>query len=199
MSKLKKTGSDASDLSQSSTSPSRSPRRADYYVQSPSRDSNDAERTTNSLNSSPLQSPLGSPPWSPCSSSLSPQSHESSSSHFYRFGRTNSLNNSRKGAWRPWKDQFHFEPIQEEGSPNEHESSQCGISRCCHFLLYVVGFMILFSIFCLILSSASRPMKPTITMKVPCFLKLMRKKGSILIGKIEVDFFFFFFEFLGRA
>lgn len=56
MSVLVKTDSEVSSLSQSS--PARSPRRPVYYVQSPSRDSHDGEKTTNSFNSSPVLSPI---------------------------------------------------------------------------------------------------------------------------------------------
>ncbi|KAK9948948.1 hypothetical protein M0R45_004500 [Rubus argutus] len=64
MSVLAKTDSEASSLSHSS--PPRSPLRSSergpvYYVQSPSRDSHDGEKTTNSFQSSPM----GSPPHSP--------------------------------------------------------------------------------------------------------------------------------------
>ncbi|KAJ7944432.1 Late embryogenesis abundant protein [Quillaja saponaria] len=74
MSMLAKTDSEVSSLTQSS--PARSPRRAAYYVQSPSRDSHDGEKTTNSFHSSPLQSPMGSPPHSHSNSSLGPHSRE---------------------------------------------------------------------------------------------------------------------------
>ena len=157
---LAKTDSEVSSLSQSS--PARSPRRPVYYVQSPSRDSHDGEKTTNSFQSSPLQSPLGSPPHSHSNSSLGPHSRESSSTRFSGSRKNNSSN--RKNAWKPWKDQFH--PIEEEGLLDPHDASQHGLSRRCYFLAFVMGFIVLFTVFSLILWGASRPQKPTIAMKV---------------------------------
>ncbi|GMP27968.1 hypothetical protein CsSME_00003718 [Camellia sinensis var. sinensis] len=55
-----KTDSEVTSLAPSS--PTRSPRRPVYYVQSPSRDSShDGEKTTNSFHSTPIISPMGSP------------------------------------------------------------------------------------------------------------------------------------------
>lgn len=159
---LAKTDSEASSLSQSS--PARSPRRPVYYVQSPSRDSHDGEKTTNSFHSSPLQSPLGSPPHSHSNSSLGPHSRESSSTRFSGSRKTSGSN--RKGGWRPWKDQF--QAIEEEGLLDPHDAAKHGLPRRCYFLAFAVGFIALFSVFSLILWGASRPQKPAITMKVPC-------------------------------
>nr|GME09777.1 Late embryogenesis abundant protein, LEA-14 [Ipomoea batatas] len=50
-----KTDSEVTSLAPSS------PNRAVYYVQSPSRDSHDGEKTTNSFHSTPILSPMGSP------------------------------------------------------------------------------------------------------------------------------------------
>lgn len=160
---LAKTDSEVSSLSQSS--PARSPRRPVYFVQSPSRDSHDGEKTTNSFQSSPLQSPLGSPPHSHSNSSLGPHSRESASTRFSGSRKSNGSN--RKGAWRPWKDQFHA--IEEEGLLDGQDAAQHGIPRRCYFLAFVVGFVLLFSVFSLILWGASRPQKPLVTVKVHCF------------------------------
>ncbi|MED6149334.1 hypothetical protein PIB30_061363 [Stylosanthes scabra] len=93
---LAKTDSEVSSLSQSS--PARSPRRAVYYVQSPSRDSShDGEKTTNSFQSSPLQSPLGSPPHSHSNSSLGPHSRESASTRFSGSRKNNSAGADMSG------------------------------------------------------------------------------------------------------
>ncbi|KAF5961181.1 hypothetical protein HYC85_002390 [Camellia sinensis] len=60
MSMHAKTDSEVTSLAPSS--PTRSPRRPVYYVQSPSRDSShDGEKTTNSFHSTPIISPMGSP------------------------------------------------------------------------------------------------------------------------------------------
>lgn len=162
MSMLAKTDSEVSSLSQSS--PARSPRRAVYYVQSPSRDSShDGEKTTNSFQSSPLQSPSGSPPHSHSNSSLGPHSRESASTRFSGSRKSNAANRN-KGPWRPWKDNFHA--IEEEGLLDPNGDEQQGLPRRCYFLAFVVGFALLFSVFSLILWGASRPQKPAITVKV---------------------------------
>ncbi|CAL1398920.1 unnamed protein product [Linum trigynum] len=44
------------------SSPTRSPRRPAYFVQSPSRDSHDGEKTTTSCHSTPVLSPVAPPP-----------------------------------------------------------------------------------------------------------------------------------------
>lgn len=159
---LIKTDSEVSSLSQSS--PARSPHRPGYFVQSPSRDSsNDGEKTTNSLQSSPLQSPVGSPPHSHSNSSLGPHSRESASTRFSGARKSNASN--RKGSnWRPLKDQFNA--IEEEGLLDPNDASQHGFQRRCYFLAFVVGFFMLFAVFSLILWGASRPQKPAITVKV---------------------------------
>ena len=175
MSVLVKTDSEVSSLTQSS--PARSPRRPVYYVQSPSRDSHDGEKTTNSFNSSPVRSPMGSPPHSHSNSSLGPHSRESSSTRFsgsLKPGSRKNNNNSQRKGWKPWKDQF--DSIEEEGLLNDGDGNPHGFSRRCYFLAFLVGFFLLFSSFSLILWGASRPQKPTITMKVKKFILFLKRK-----------------------
>ncbi|KAI4314974.1 hypothetical protein L6164_027828 [Bauhinia variegata] len=172
MSTLVKTDSEVSSLSHSS--PGRSPRRPVYYVQSPSRDSHDCEKTTNSFQSSPLQSPLGSPPRSHSNSSLGPDSRESSSTRFSRWRKSNGSN--RKGGWRPWKDPFHA--IEEEGLLEGHDGAEHGIPRRCYFLAFVVGFLALFSVFSLILWGVSHTQKPNIRLKSIIFDQFVIQAGA---------------------
>ncbi|CAL0312813.1 unnamed protein product [Lupinus luteus] len=171
---LAKSDSELSSLSQSSHS--RSPRRPAYFVQSPSRDSSNDEKTTNSFNSSPFQSPLGSPPHSHSNSSLGPHSRDSSSTRFSGARKSNGSN--RKG-WRPWKEPF--DTIEEEGFLDGHDDER-GFQRRCYFLGFVVGFFVLFSIFSLILWGASRPLKPVITMKSIAFDKFAIQAGADMSG-----------------
>ncbi|OIW09712.1 hypothetical protein TanjilG_21238 [Lupinus angustifolius] len=172
---LAKSDSELSSLSHSS--PSRSPRRPVYFVQSPSRDSsNDGEKTTNSFNSSPLQSPLGSPPHSHSNSSLGPHSRESSST---RFSGARKSNGSNRRGWRPWKEQF--ETIEEEGLLDGHDDAR-RFQRRCYFLAFVVGFFVLFSVFSLILWGASRPQKPAITIKSIVFDQFVIQAGADMSG-----------------
>lgn len=163
---LAKTDSEVSSLTQSSPTRSRDGLRAVYYVQSPSRDSsNDGEKTTNSFNSSPLQSPLGSPPHSHSNSSLGPHSRESSSTRYSASRKSSQAShNNRKGNWRPWKDQFNA--IEEEGLLDDDDDADRGFPRRCYFPAFVVCFFVLFTVFSLILWAASRPQKPAIFLKV---------------------------------
>lgn len=159
---LSKTDSEVSSLTQSS--PTRSPRRAVYYVQSPSRDSHDGEKTTNSFHSTPVLSPMGSPPHSHSNSSLGPHSSRESASTRLSASlkpQHHRKNNDRKSR-KPWKE---FDAIEEEGLL-DGENFHSGVSCRFYFLTFVVGFFVLFSLFSLILWGASKPQKPTVTMKV---------------------------------
>lgn len=168
--RLSKTDSEVSSLTQSS--PTRSPRPLVYYVQSPSRDSHDGEKTTNSFHSTPVPSPMGSPPHSHSNSSLGPHSsRESSSTRLsgsLKPHRKNNNDGNHKDRNKPWMKEF--DAIEEEGLLHG-DGIQHGLStRRCYFLAFVVGFFMLFSLFSLILWGASRPQKPTITMKVSYLL-----------------------------
>ncbi|KAK8517528.1 hypothetical protein V6N13_127699 [Hibiscus sabdariffa] len=164
LAQLSKTDSEVSSLSQSS--PARSPRRQMYYVQSPSRDSHDGEKTTNSFNSTPVLSPMGSPPHSHSNSSLGPHSSRESSStrlsgslkpHRKHDGSRKARNNKQ-----PWK---AFDVIEEEGLLHGEGHYNGLHRRRCYFLAFIGGFFLLFTTFSLILWGASRPQKPKITMK----------------------------------
>ncbi|XP_041004565.1 uncharacterized protein LOC121249822 [Juglans microcarpa x Juglans regia] len=179
MSMLAKTDSEVSSLSQSS--PARSPRRPVYYVQSPSRDSHD-EKTTNSFHSSPVLSPMGSPPHSHSNSSLGPHSRESSSTRFsasLKPGSRSKNHNSQRKGWKAWKE---FDAIEEEGLLNDDDGNPHGLTRRCYFLSFVVGFFVLFSFFSLILWGASRPQKPVITMKSILFDQFVIQAGADFSG-----------------
>ncbi|KAF2295261.1 hypothetical protein GH714_032353 [Hevea brasiliensis] len=177
---LSKTDSEVSSLTQSSPARSSPPRRPVYYVQSPSRDSHDGEKTTNSFHSTPVLSPMGSPPHSHSNSSLGPHSRESSSTRFsgslkpHRKTDGANLKVSRK----PWKE---FDAIEEEGLL-DGDIPQYGLPRRCYFLAFVVGFFVLFCVFSLILWGASRPQKPTIIMKSIVFDQFVVQAGSDFSG-----------------
>lgn len=155
MSMHAKTDSEVTSLAPSS------PNRNVYYVQSPSRDSHDGEKTTNSFHSTPILSPMGSP---------GHHSRDSSSTRYsgsLKPGSQKSSNGSRRHhqqrkAEKPWKE---FDAIEEEGLLDE-DGGRRGVPRRCYFLAFVVGFFVLFSFFALILWGASRNQKPVVTMKV---------------------------------
>ncbi|CAN0900939.1 hypothetical protein LINGRAHAP2_LOCUS21117 [Linum grandiflorum] len=166
---LSKTDSEVSSQTPSSpgrSSPPRSTCPAVYYVQSPSRDSHDGTgKTTNSFHSTPVISPMGSPPHSQHSnSSLGPHSRESSST---RFSDQRNKNGQGRGRGRrggnTWKG---FDAIEEEGHLLlDADLPPHGMTRRCYFLAFIIGFFLLFSLFSLILWGASKPQKPTVAMK----------------------------------
>lgn len=174
-----KTDSDITSLPESS--PTRSPSRRGgsghgpvYYVQSPSRDStsHDGEKTTNSFHSTPVISPMGSPPHSHSNSSLGPHSRESSSTRFSGSAKPKGGHGKGRGARGGRGSNHHqqrhpFDAIEEEGLlAGEDEEGERSISRrCCYFIWFVVAFFLLFSFFSLVLWGASRNQKPIITMK----------------------------------
>ncbi|KAK8551960.1 hypothetical protein V6N13_120389 [Hibiscus sabdariffa] len=180
-----KTDSEVTSLAPSS--PTRSPRRPVYYVQSPSRDSHDGEKTTTSFHSTPVLSPMGSPPHSHASVSVDHHSRESSSSRFsgsLKPGSRKVLPNdgSSRGAQRKGQKQWkECDVIEEEGLLDDGEREK-GIPRRCYVLAFVLGFFILFSMFSLILWGASRPQKPKITMKSIKFEEFKIQAGSDSTG-----------------
>lgn len=143
-----KTDSEVTSLAASS--PPRSPPRGTrpvYYVQSPSRDSHDGEKTATSVHSTPALSPMASP------------RHSSSSSRF------SSKKAGRKGApaGKGWQE---IGVIQEEGLLDDEEHTRIVPKKCYYFLVFVLGFVALFSFFALVLWGASRSQKPQIVIKV---------------------------------
>ncbi|BAT72668.1 hypothetical protein VIGAN_01009400 [Vigna angularis var. angularis] len=155
-----KTDSEVTSLDASSTT--RSPRRAVYYVQSPS---HDGEKTTTSLHSTPVLSPMGSPP----------HSHSSSS----RFSGSRKINNHHRNHKLPWNKDIDV--IEEEGLL-QNEDRHRALSRRYYFLAFVLGFFLLFSLFSLILWGASRPMKPNVLIKSIKFDHLRVQAGSDSTG-----------------
>lgn len=154
MSMHAKTDSEVTSLAPSS------PNRPVYYVQSPSRDSHDGEKTTNSFHSTPILSPMGSP---------GRHSRDSSSTRFsgsLKPGSQKSSNGSRRHHQRKGEKQWkEFDAIEEEGLLDQ-EGGRKGWPRRCYVLAFIVGFFVLFTFFSLILWGASRNQKPVVSMKV---------------------------------
>ncbi|CAL1396039.1 unnamed protein product [Linum trigynum] len=180
-----KTDSEVTSLAPSS--PTRSPRRPAYFVQSPSPDSHDGDKTTTSFHSTPVVSPVASPPHS--HSSVGHHSRESSSTRFSgslkpgsRKISPNDASGGRgghlKGNQKQWKE---VDVIEEEGLLEDEERRR-GIPRRCYVLAFVMGFFVLFSFFSLILWGASRPQKPKITMKCIKFEHFNIQAGSDASG-----------------
>ncbi|CAN8288644.1 unnamed protein product [Cochlearia groenlandica] len=167
-----KTDSEVTSLAASS--PSRSPRRPVYYVQSPSRDSHDGEKTATSFHSTPM----GSPPHS--HSSMGHHSRESSST---RFSGSRKIDDGSKmksrgggrgrgGGEKQWRECVAIE--EEEGD----RDGGGGVPRRCYVLAFVFGFFLLFGFFSLILYGAAKPQKPKIIVKSITFETLMVQAGQ---------------------
>jgi hypothetical protein len=164
-----KTDSEVTSLAPSS--PPRSPPRTRpvYYVQSPSRDSHDGEKTATSVHSTPALSPMASP-----RHSHSSVGRDSSSSRFSghpkrKGGKPSAASAAgRKGA-PPGKGWQEIGVIEEEGLLDDEEHTRIVPKKCYYFLVFVLGFVALFSFFALVLWGASRSQKPQIVMKVRFF------------------------------
>ncbi|KAL3598419.1 hypothetical protein D5086_006337 [Populus alba] len=151
-----KSESDIASLAPSS--PSRSPKRPVYYVQSPSRDSHDGDKLS-SMQPSPVESP--SHP------SSGRHSRNSSASRFSGIFRSSSgkKSSSRKGNDdKEWNDKGWPEcnVIMEEGNYDDEDTA---FTRRSQALIALLSFVFLFTVFCLIIWGASRPYKAEIMVK----------------------------------
>ncbi|KAK1584238.1 hypothetical protein Q3G72_031113 [Acer saccharum] len=146
-----KSESDVTSLAPSS--PSRSPKRPVYYVQSPSRDSHDGDKFS-SMQPSPMESP--SHP------SIGRHSRNSSASRFSGIFRSSS---GRKGTRSKRNDKGWPEcnVIVEEGKYDDIDDK--AYTRRFQALIGILTFVVLFTVFCLIIWGASRPYKAEITVK----------------------------------
>ncbi|KAJ6797111.1 Uncharacterized protein M6B38_110105 [Iris pallida] len=149
-----KSESDVTSLAPSS--PSRSPKRPAYYVQSPSRDSHDGDKSS-SMQATPVyNSPMESP-------SHPSHSRASSASRFSGVFRSSS---GRKGKRTRLNEKGWPEcnVIQEEGAYDDLDEDE-GMSRKCQVVIAFLAFVLLFTTFCLIIWGASRPYKPDVVVK----------------------------------
>ncbi|MBA0719292.1 hypothetical protein Goshw_016268 [Gossypium schwendimanii] len=148
------TKSDSDVTSSVDPSSPRSPKRQLYYVQSPSRDSHDGDKST-SMQATPAYS---SPMESPSHPSYSRHSRASSASRF-----SGTLKKGRKRNEKGWTE---CNVIEEEGDYGEYfYGNDKGFTRRCQILMGVFGFIAVFSLFCLIIWGASRPYKAEIAVK----------------------------------
>ncbi|CAL9201295.1 unnamed protein product [Musa hybrid cultivar] len=172
---------DAKTDSEVTSNATSSPARPVYYVQSPSRDSHDGEKTTTtttSFNSSPALSPPRS------HSSVGRHSRESSSSRFSGSLKPAGARKisphdgggrgSRRRGGKTWKE---CAVIEEEGLL-DGEVDDAGVPRRCYFLGFVLAFFLLFSFFALILWGASRNQRPRIIMKSITFDNFIIQAGT---------------------
>ncbi|KAI3455437.1 hypothetical protein Pfo_012100 [Paulownia fortunei] len=153
-----KSESDITSLAPSS--PSRSPKRPVYYVQSPSRDSHDGDKSS-SMHATPN---FNSPMESPSHPSFGRHSRNSSASRFSGIFRSSS---GRKGG-RKRNDNDKGWPecnvIVEEGNYDEFDDDKA-FTRRCQALMALCGFIVLFTVFCLIIWGAGRPYKAEVAVR----------------------------------
>ncbi|GAA0146258.1 hypothetical protein LIER_06259 [Lithospermum erythrorhizon] len=150
-----KSESDITSLAPSS--PSRSPKRPVYYVQSPSRDSHDGDKSS-SMQATPN---FTSPMESPSHPSFGRHSRNSSASRFSGIFRSSSGRKwGRKRNDKGWPE---CNVIMEEGKYDEFDDK--GFTRRLQALMAFCGFVLLFTVFCLIIWGAARPYKAQIAVK----------------------------------
>lgn len=169
-----KTDSEVTSLAPSSP---RSPRRPIYYVMSPSHP--DAEKM--SLGGS---TPGGSPIHHHHNPHPHPHYHRYASSpiHHSRESSTTRFSASLKhSSWRKIPDFRHRLGGPDAGDDDEEfEDRRMGVR--CYVILFVLGFMFLFSLFSLILWGASKSYKPEISMKSVVFEFYNVQAGMDLTG-----------------
>ncbi|KAK7272703.1 hypothetical protein RJT34_29483 [Clitoria ternatea] len=152
-----KTDSDVTSFGPSSPS---SPKRALYYVQSPSRDSHDGDKSS-CVHATPA---CNSPNESPSHHSYGHHSRASSSSRVSgsynsSWGRKGNRKRNDKG----WPECKVIE--EEDGYGDFYRGGSKGLSRRTQIFIGVVGFVLIFTLFCLIIWGASRPFKPQLSVK----------------------------------
>ncbi|GJZ95723.1 hypothetical protein Tco_0668057 [Tanacetum coccineum] len=142
-----KSESDITSLAPSS--PSRSPKRPVYYVQSPSRDSQRWVKIIHSIQATPN---FRSPMESPSHPSLGRHSRNSSSSRFSGIFRSHSGRKvHRKRNDKGWPE---CNVIVEEGKYDEYEGEK-RVTRRLQALMALLSFIVLFTILCLIIWGAA--------------------------------------------
>ncbi|WZZ62029.1 uncharacterized protein LOC106399806 isoform X1 [Brassica napus] len=140
-----------SDMTSLAASPTRSSKRAMYYVQSPSRDSYTSVTQPSTMMDSPTHD----------SSSLGRHSRNSSESRFSGISRSSSSDGKNVKKCR--SNEKEYETILEEGSYEEMDDVTS--IRRSQALLAVFIFIILFAVCCLITWGASRPYKAQISVQ----------------------------------
>ncbi|KAK1422469.1 hypothetical protein QVD17_25606 [Tagetes erecta] len=173
-----KSESDITSLTPSGpSSPSRSPKRPVYFVQSPSRDSQDGDKSSSMQNTPNFRSPIESP----SHPSMGRHSRNSSSSRFSGIFRSHSGRKvSRKRNDKGWPE---CNVIVEEGKYDEYDDEK-KFTRRLQALMALLSFVVLFTILCLIIWGAARPYKAEITVKSLAVNSLFIGEGSDSSGVI---------------
>ncbi|MFS8000181.1 hypothetical protein Hanom_Chr12g01175321 [Helianthus anomalus] len=170
-----KSESDVTSLAPSS--PSRSPKRPVYFVQSPSRDSQDGDKSSSIQATPNFRSPMESP----SHPSVGRHSRNSSSTRFSGIFRSQSGRKvHRKRNDKGWPE---CNVIVEEGKYDEYEGDK-RFTRRLQALMALLSFIVLFTILCLIIWGAARPYKAEITVKSLAMNSLFIGEGSDSSGVI---------------
>ncbi|KAJ0755479.1 putative Late embryogenesis abundant protein [Helianthus annuus] len=170
-----KSESDITSLAPSS--PSRSQKGLVYYVQSPSRDSQDGDKSSSIQATPNFRSPMESP----SHPSMGRHSRNSSSSRFSGIFRSHSGRKlHRKRNDKGWPE---CNVIVEEGKYEGYDDEK-RLTRRLQALLALFSFIVLFTILCLIIWGAARPYKAEITVKSLAVNNLYIGQGSDSSGVI---------------
>ncbi|KAF7028877.1 hypothetical protein CFC21_040736 [Triticum aestivum] len=161
---MKHTTSDSDVTSLATTSPSRSPKRAAYYVVSPSRDSRDDGDKSSSTQATPVyNSPLDSPSHQ---SSIGPHSRASSASRFSGNltggGRAAATRKRPHGHGKGWHE---VDVIDEEEAEDAGVDQERELSRSCVAAFWLSVLVLAFTLVCLVVWGAARRDKPSVLVK----------------------------------
>ncbi|KAK2985321.1 hypothetical protein RJ640_024317 [Escallonia rubra] len=165
-----KSESDVTSLAPSSpTSPKRHQPPA-YYVESASRDSHDDGDKSSTMHPTPTN----------YNSSSSPMDSPSHPSTF--FGRHSQASSASRvsGAFRKRSEWRHCNVIDEEGDCDDFGDQ--GYMRRCQFWMAVLGFGVVFGLFCLVIWGASRPFKAQVSVKSLTVNNFYSGEGSDFSG-----------------
>ncbi|KAF7813840.1 Late embryogenesis abundant protein [Senna tora] len=145
-----------SDVTSYDPSSPRSPKRAAYYVQSPSRDSHDGDKSSSMQPTPACNSPIDSPlHQSYGHHSRASSASRVSGSYNFAWGKKGNRKRNDKG-WPECK------VIEEEG---DFDDGGKGLLRRTQASLAVLGFVVIFTLFCLIIWGVSRPYKAQLRVK----------------------------------
>uniref|UniRef100_A0A5B7A5I0 Late embryogenesis abundant protein LEA-2 subgroup domain-containing protein n=1 Tax=Davidia involucrata TaxID=16924 RepID=A0A5B7A5I0_DAVIN len=152
-----------------------SPSRQVYYVQSPSRDSQDGDKSSTMQATPNYNSPMESP----SHPSFGRHSRNSSASRFSGIFRSSSgRKGSRKRNDKGWPE---CNVILEEGKYDELDDDK-RFTRRFQALMALLSFVLLFTVFCLIIWGAGRPYKAEVSVKSLAVNNIYIGEGSDSTG-----------------
>ncbi|XP_058763238.1 uncharacterized protein LOC131636647 [Vicia villosa] len=162
-----KTDSDVASFDPSSPT---STKRAVYYVQSPSRDSHDGDKSS-TMQPSPMDSPSHQ---SYVNHSRASSSSRISGGYNSSFGKKGNRKGNDDKGW------IQSKVIEEEDGDFYHERN--GVSRRFQFFIAIVGVLLVFGVFCFIIWAASLHYKPQLSVKSLTVHNFYFGEGSDVTG-----------------